>query len=220
MVGGQGHAGRRGHIGSRPFQAGRFGIAGVDNDRAELDPRLVLEGVGRLDRLGDRQLLGQGDQDHPAAGRVGEQVDHVLGLGAQGPPRAASTMPAAEVRKVMAWPVAGASTTIRSAAPLLLELLDLAQHQHVADAGNGGRHHVEHARAGQPAGHPSQAVALEILDQGVVGRDAPAADRALATAGRITPQDLSSYSRSPVRPKAPAMPDLPSSSTMSTERPA
>jgi hypothetical protein len=34
-----------------------------------------------------------------------------------GPPRAALTSPLAEVRKVMAWPVAGASTTIRSATP-------------------------------------------------------------------------------------------------------
>ena len=34
-----------------------------------------------------------------------------------GPPRAALTRPLAEVRKVMAWPVAGASTTIRSATP-------------------------------------------------------------------------------------------------------
>ena len=71
----------------------------------------------------------------------------------------------------------------------LLELLHLAQHQHVADARNGGRHHVEHAGPGQPPRHPPQAVAFEILDQRVIGRDPPTPDRALAPAGRIPPQD-------------------------------
>ena len=98
-------------------------------------------------------------------------------------------MPAAEVKKVMAWPVAGGVDHDQVRRASLLELLHLAQHQHVADAGNGGGHHVEHARPGQPPRHPSQAVTLEILDQRVIGCDPSPPYRALAPAGRIPPQD-------------------------------
>ena len=37
--------------------------------------------------------------------------------------------------------------------------------------------------------HPSQAMVFEVLDQGIIGREAPASDRALAPPGRIAPQD-------------------------------
>ena len=80
-----GQAGRVRHLGGRALEPDGLGVTGVDDDRAQLDARLVLQGVGRLDRLGDRQLLGQGDQDHPAAGGVAQQLDDVLGLGAQRP---------------------------------------------------------------------------------------------------------------------------------------
>ncbi len=49
-----------------------------------------------------------------------------------------------------------------------LQLLDLAQDQDVPDAGDGGRHHVQHPRVRQPLGHALQPVILEILDQRVV----------------------------------------------------
>jgi hypothetical protein len=82
MAGCQRDAGGGGHFGCRPVEPRRFGVAGIDDDRSELDARLVLEGVGRLDRLGDRQFLGEGDEDDPGPGRVREQIDHVLRLGA------------------------------------------------------------------------------------------------------------------------------------------
>ena len=74
----------------------------------ELDAGLVLEGVGGLDRLRDRQLLGQRDQDHPAAGRVAQEVDHVLGLGPQGPAPGRADQPAGRGEErdgVARWPV-------------------------------------------------------------------------------------------------------------------
>ena len=60
---------------------------------------------------------------------------------------------------------------------LALELLDLAQHEHVADAGDGRRDHVEDPRARQPLGDPPQAVVLEILHERVVGGEPPGPDR-------------------------------------------
>ena len=78
------HPGRVGHLGRRSLQPDGLAVAGVHDDRSQLHARLVLQGVGRLDRLRDRELLGQRDQDHPATGRVAQEVDDVLGLAAQG----------------------------------------------------------------------------------------------------------------------------------------
>ena len=61
---------------------------------------------------------------------------------------------------------------------LAFELLDLAEDQHVADAGDGRRHHVEDPRARQPFGHAPQAVIFEILHERVVGRQPPGPHRA------------------------------------------
>ena len=176
-------AGRRGHLGRRPVQPDRLGVAGVDDHRSELHARLVLQGVGRLDRLRDRQLLGQRHQDHPAAGRVAQQVDHVLGLGPQRPAPGGVDQPAGRGQERDG--VAGGRRVdhdqVGDGRPL--QLLDLAQDEHVADAGDGGRHHVEHAGAGQPLGHPPQAVVLEILDERVVGGEPPGPHRASPAAG-------------------------------------
>ena len=56
---------------------------------------------------------------------------------------------------------------------LPLQLLHLAQDQHVADAGDGRRDHVEHPRVRQSLGHAPQAVVLEVLDERVVGGEPP-----------------------------------------------
>ncbi len=93
-----------------------------------------------------------------------------------GPTRAASSSPWALVRKVMAWPAAGASTTITSGPPGPLQLLDLAQHQDVPNARNGRGHHVQRTRVDQPLGDPPQAVVDQVLEQGVVGGEGPGPD--------------------------------------------
>jgi hypothetical protein len=94
-----------------------------------------------------------------------------------GPDRAASRRPWAEERKVMAWPVAGASTRMRSALRLPLELLDLAQDEDVPDPGDGRGHHVEGARGDQPLGDPAHPVVGQVFEEGVVGGDPPGPDR-------------------------------------------
>ena len=67
-----------------------------------------------------------------------------------------------------------------------LELLDLAQHEDVLDAGRGGGHDVERPGGHQAPGDPAHAVVLEVLEQGVVGgeRAGPHVGRALGAAGR------------------------------------
>ena len=156
------------HVGRRAVQPRRLGVAGVDDHRAQLDPGLVLERVGRLDRLGDRQLLGQRDQDHPAPGRVAEQLDHVLGLGAQraAPGRVHHAAGRGQERDGVPGRRHVDHDQVRHLRTL--QLLDLAQDQDVPDAGDGGRHHVQHPRVRQPLGHALQPVILEILDQRVV----------------------------------------------------
>ena len=63
---------------------------------ADADP--VLEAEGGVDQLVDRRLLGQRDQHHLAPRRVGEQLEHVAGLGvdrARPAPRRAGRGPTA-----------------------------------------------------------------------------------------------------------------------------
>ena len=84
----------------------------------------------------------------------------------------------------MAWPGGRGVHQDQVGDAVPLQLLDLAQHQHVADARDGGGDHVEDPRAGQPLGDPLQAVVLEILDQGVVGREPAGPDRALGRPAR------------------------------------
>ena len=103
-----------------------------------------------------------------------------------GPPRAASSRPLAEVRKVTAWPVAGASRTIRSAAAEPLELLDLAQHQDVADPGDGGGDDVDDPGRDEPARDPMEPVVAQVLEQRVVGGDPASARPSPARRRRVS----------------------------------
>ena len=66
-------------------EPGDLRVEAVDDDRAEADADLVLEAVGGLDQLVDRRLLGQRHQHHLAPLRVGQQVEHVTGLGVDRP---------------------------------------------------------------------------------------------------------------------------------------
>ena len=93
--------------------------------------------------------------------------------------------PRALVRNVTAWPAAGASSTIRSQTPGSLELLHLAEHEDLADAGNGRRHHVEHAGRDEAFGDPAHAVLLQIFQKSIVRRQhSPAHTTAAAPSGR------------------------------------
>ena len=67
-----------------PCLAPGGGVAGVDDDRGEGDPDLVLEAEGGLDQLVHRGLLWQADKHDLASGRVAQHLDDVLGLGPQG----------------------------------------------------------------------------------------------------------------------------------------
>ena len=62
--------------------------------------------------------------------------------------------------------------------PGLLERPDLAQHEDVADPRHGGGHHVEGAAGHQPARDAVHPRRLEVVQQGVVGREGAGADPA------------------------------------------
>ena len=174
----QGEAGPLRHLGDGVLEAHGLGVTGVDDDRPQLDAGLVLQRVGGLDGLRDRQLLGQGDQHHPAAGGVAQEVDDVLGLAAQGPAPGRADQPTGrgQERDGVAGGRGVHQDQVGGAVPL--ELLDLAEDQHVADARDGGRNDVEDPGVRQPLRHALQAVVLEILHQRVIGREPPGPDRA------------------------------------------
>ena len=95
----------------------------------------------------------------------------------RGPPRAALTSPLAEVRNVMAWPVAGASTRIRSATPSRSSCLTLPRTSTSRMPGMAVETTSRIPECASRFGHALQAVVLEILHQRVVGREPPGPDR-------------------------------------------
>ena len=174
----------RGLVGDQPVDRR---VDAVDDDRAEADADPVLERERGLDRLVHRRLLGDRDEhDLAAAGgpRAARSTSRAWAL--IGPTLTVSSRLRADCRKVMAWPAAGASSTMRSATPLALELLDLAEHQDVLDAGRGGGHHVERPGRHQPARDARQPVVVEVLEQRGVGgeRAGPHVGRAVGPAAR------------------------------------
>ena len=118
----------------------------------------------------------------------------------------------------MAWPAAGASSTIRSAAPARSSCLTLPSTRMSLMPGDGGGHHVEGARAHQPLRDPPHAVVLEVLEQGVVGREraGPHLGRTPASPGAARSPRRSSGARV----EQPARPLLPSTSTIRVDSPA
>ena len=78
---------------------------------------------------------------------------------------------------------------MKSARPVLargalrLQLLHLSEHQDVFDARDRGGHHVEGAGGRQALRDAPQPVAVQVLDEGVVGRQGAGPDLARARAG-------------------------------------
>ena len=117
-----------------------------------------------------------------AAGRVGEQLDHLGRLALDRPDPHRVEQPAggeeegdrvAGGRRVEHDQVGG---------PGLFELLHLAEHEDVAHAGDGGGDHVEGARPSETLGDPSHTVTVEVLQQGVVGGEGPCPHRGRSSA--------------------------------------
>ena len=101
--------------------------------------------------LAHRRLLGQRHEHAPgsAPGRRAASTTSAACLRI-GPTRTASSSPRAESRNVIAWPAAGASTMIRSAARASLERLHLAEHEDVLHA-RAPRSRPPRARPTRPA---------------------------------------------------------------------
>jgi hypothetical protein len=68
---------RLGRVGRVGVEAGQVGVEAVHHHGAEADAHPVLELVGGLDHLVHRGLLGEGDEQHLAALRVAQQLEHV-----------------------------------------------------------------------------------------------------------------------------------------------
>ena len=65
--------------------AGELVVEAVDHHRPEPHADAVLQAERGVDQLVDRRLLGQGHEHHLAALVVGEHLEHVAGLGVDGP---------------------------------------------------------------------------------------------------------------------------------------
>ena len=162
-------------------RARTVGVQAVHHDRPEAHADAVLEVERGLDELVDRGLLRQRDEHDLAAVRRGEQLEHVGGLRVDRPDlhrvgEAAGRLEerdrVAGGRRVEDDEVGGAVGASRP-----LELLDLAEHEDVADAGHGGGDHVERAGGHQPLREPPEAVLAEVLEERVVGGERAGPDR-------------------------------------------
>ena len=171
------HRRRIGHVRSR--------VDLVDHDRPEPDTDPIDERRGRLDHLVDRCRLGQRDEHDLASFRVAQQLHHVLRLGVHGPATDGVEHPLR--RREERDRVSGGRTVDHDQVPLpgSLELLDLAEHDDVVDAGRGGADDVDHAARCQPLGDPREAVLAEVLVERVAGGDR--ADLDARAGGRRAP---------------------------------
>ena len=106
-------------------EAGEVGVDAVDHHRTEARRRPGPRAEGGLDQLVDRGLLGQRDEHDLAAVGSSSSSSTSRAWVLIGPTFTASSSPWAERRNVMAWPAAGASSTMRSAAPLRSSCLTL-----------------------------------------------------------------------------------------------
>ena len=205
-------AGER-RVGAMPAVTGsrRVLVPAVHDDRAERDAGPVLDRVRGVDQLVDRRLLRQGDEHHLAAVRVGEQLDHVLGLVPDRADLHRVEQPPRRQQEADRVPGRGGVEDDQVGGAGALERLHLAQHEDVPHPGHRGRDDVERAGAGEPPGDPAHTVVLEVLEQGLVGGQGPGPDPG-PDLGFLVVERARSRRRS-------ASPDLPSTSTISTLMP-
>ena len=93
-----------------------------------------------------------------------------------GPTRTASSRPRADSRNVTAWPAAGASTIIRSAARASSIDFTLPSTRMSFMPGHRGRDHVERARRRESLRDALHAVRHEVVDERGVGGEEPGPD--------------------------------------------
>ena len=129
-----------------------------------------------------------------------------------GPTVTASSRPRADWRKVIAWPAAGASRTIRSASPARSSCLTLPSTRMSLMPGRGGRDDVERAASDEPVRDAGSSRGPQVLEQGVVGRERPGPDSPPCCPRPRAPSLRRSAADS--RPNSRPSPLLPSTSTI------
>ena len=154
-------------------QAVDVGQAPVHDDRTERDAGAVLDRERGVDQLVDRRLLGQGHEQHLAAGRVGEQLDHVGGLLLDRADLHRVEQAAGRQEELMAWPAAGASSTIRSAARARSSCFTLPSTRMSFMPGTAVATTSSAPESTEALRDASHAVVVEVLEQGVVGGEGP-----------------------------------------------
>ena len=168
-----------------------------------------------LDGLAHRQLLGQADQQDPAPCRVLEQLVDLDGLVPHGAAARRLDQPASRGEKRDRVPGGRGVDDDEVGHARPLELFDLAQDEHVADAGDGGRDDVEHAGGHDALRDPVEAVIGQVLEQRIVGGEAAPADRMGGVEKAPTPRSrrrgvVRRRTRCPAGPRArPAVPRVP-----------
>ncbi len=188
-------------VASGSASAGSGGAVLVDHDLRQRHPGAILDLEGGLDRLVDGELARERDEEHAAPRRVGEELGDLLGLTRRtGPPRAAAASPAGDVSRVMAWPVAGASTTMRSNPPSRSSALSLpsTSTSRMPGIAKETTSSAPERRSRRTTG--PERVGAQPLDEGVVGPDPPR-DHASRRRGSAT-ATRSSQSSSPSSPSA------------------
>ena len=98
----------------------------------------------QLDRLVDRHLLGGGDHDEAGLARVGEDVEHPVGLLRTRPTCTRSLMACGAASWPTMWPLAGGVDDDEVVVALLDLPAELADGEDLPHAGRGGGHEVEH----------------------------------------------------------------------------
>ena len=174
VAAGQRHAGplrrRPDLVGARQPVEGPVGIDAVDHQRAQRQADPVGEGLGRLGRLVDRGLLGEGDQHHLGPVGVGQHLADLDRLGEDGTDAHGVEKPLRGEQEGDGVSGGGAVDDDHVGRPGPLQGLHLAENEDLPHAGHGGRQDVERSGAHQPLRHPPEAVGLQVLDQGLVGR--------------------------------------------------
>ena len=177
----------------------------------ERDAGAVLDRERGVDQLVDRRLLGQRHEHHLAARRVGEQLDDVGGLLADGPDPHRVEQAAGREQEGDRVPGRGRVDMIRSAAPACSSDFTLPSTRMSFMPGTAVATTSSAPDCSEALRDPPHPVVLEVLEQGVVGGEGPGPEPAVAA--RL-PRRSSGGA-----PKHAASPDLPSTSTISTLMP-